>query len=55
MAGDPSMSTGLAEEARPAARTDIAFEIVPGVSPVTAVPAYAGIPLTRRTTARSPS
>ena len=44
--GDPSMFAGLAEEALACHRADIAFDIVPGVSAVSAVPAYAGIPLT---------
>ena len=33
----------------PARRPSISFEVVPGVSSVTAVPAYAGVPLTTRT------
>lgn len=45
-AGDPAVAGGLAEEAAACAKAGIAFEIVPGVPPATAVPAYAGIPLT---------
>jgi uroporphyrinogen III methyltransferase/synthase len=46
MDGDPAIFNGLAEEAQACARAGIAFEIVPGVSSVTAVPSYAGVPLT---------
>ena len=46
MDGDPSTFTGLAEELAALRKEGIAFEIVPGVSAVTAVPAYAGVPLT---------
>lgn len=46
MDGDPATFNGLAEEARACAKAGIPFEIVPGVSSVSAVPAYAGIPLT---------
>ncbi|MGH3447094.1 MAG: uroporphyrinogen-III C-methyltransferase, partial [Nocardioidaceae bacterium] len=46
LSGDPwTYSTG-AEEAAACAKASIAFEVVPGVSSVTAVPAYAGVPLT---------
>src|SRR5690606_58868 len=44
--GDPGMFAGLAEEALACQKAGIAFDIVPGVSAVGAVPAYAGIPLT---------
>ena len=44
--GDPSLLGGVAEEAAACAKAGILFEIVPGVSAATAVPAYAGIPLT---------
>lgn len=47
MDGDPATFNGLAEEALACAKAGIPFEIVPGVSAVTAVPAYAGIPLTQ--------
>jgi uroporphyrinogen III methyltransferase / synthase len=44
--GDPGLFGGVAEEAAACAKARIPFEIVPGVSSVTAVPAYAGVPLT---------
>ena len=44
--GDPTLFAGLAEEALACQRAEIPFDIVPGVSAVSAVPAYAGIPLT---------
>ncbi|HEV7196101.1 MAG TPA: uroporphyrinogen-III synthase [Pedococcus sp.] len=46
MDGDPSTFNGLAEEALACHKAGIGFDIVPGVSAVSAVPAYAGIPLT---------
>jgi uroporphyrinogen III methyltransferase/synthase len=46
MAGDPFVYASGPEEAQACVKAGIAFEIVPGVSSVTAVPAYAGIPLT---------
>jgi uroporphyrinogen III methyltransferase/synthase len=46
MDGDPSTFNGLAEEAAACAKAGIPFEVVPGVSSVNAVPAYAGVPLT---------
>lgn len=46
MDGDPAVFNGLAEEAQACAKAGIAVEVVPGVSSVTAVPSYAGIPLT---------
>lgn len=46
--GDPFMFGRGSEEAEHLARRKIHFEIVPGVSSVTAVPAYAGIPVTDR-------
>ena len=49
ISGDPfTYSTGP-EEAAACAKAGIRFEIVPGVSSVAAVPAYAGVPLTNRT------
>ena len=49
IAGDPfTYSTGP-EEALACAKAGIGFEIVPGISSVSAVPAYAGVPLTNRT------
>jgi uroporphyrinogen III methyltransferase/synthase len=47
MDGDPATFNGLAEEALACAKAGIPFEIVPGVSAVSAVPAYAGVPLTQ--------
>jgi uroporphyrinogen III methyltransferase/synthase len=44
--GDPFMFCNAAAEAAVCAKAKVAFEIVPGVSAATAVPAYAGIPLT---------
>ena len=52
MDGDPAMFNGLAEEALACQKAGIRFEIVPGVSAVSAVPTYAGVPLT---SASSPS
>nr|WP_269457339.1 bifunctional uroporphyrinogen-III C-methyltransferase/uroporphyrinogen-III synthase [Pedococcus dokdonensis] len=46
MDGDPATFNGLAEEAVACQKAGIGFDIVPGVSAVSAVPAYAGIPLT---------
>jgi uroporphyrinogen III methyltransferase/synthase len=46
--GDPCTFGRGGEEAQQLAAADIAFEIVPGVSSVAAVPNYAGIPLTHR-------
>jgi uroporphyrinogen III methyltransferase/synthase len=46
MDGDPAMFTGLAEEIAACRKDDVPFEVVPGVTAATAVPAYAGIPLT---------
>jgi len=44
--GDPFMFCNAAPEAAACAKAKVSFEIVPGVSAATAVPAYAGIPLT---------
>jgi uroporphyrinogen III methyltransferase/synthase len=46
MDGDPAVFNGLAEEASACVKAGLAFEVVPGVSSVTAVPSYAGVPLT---------
>jgi uroporphyrinogen III methyltransferase / synthase len=46
MDGDPAAFTGLAEEAGACVKAGIVVEVVPGVSAITAVPVYAGIPLT---------
>ncbi|WP_338748538.1 uroporphyrinogen-III synthase [Janibacter alittae] len=50
MDGDPATFNGLAEEATALAKADIDFDVVPGVSAVSAVPSYAGVPLTSRST-----
>ena len=52
MDGDPAMFNGLSEEAMACHKVGIRFEVVPGVSAVSAVPTYAGVPLT---SASSPS
>jgi uroporphyrinogen III methyltransferase/synthase len=46
--GDPFIFGRGAEEAMTLAAEKIPFEVVPGVSSITAVPNYAGIPLTHR-------
>ncbi|WP_426563522.1 uroporphyrinogen-III synthase [Angustibacter sp. McL0619] len=48
MDGDPSTFNGLAEEALACRKAGLPFEVVPGVSAVSAVPAYAGVPLTTK-------
>lgn len=48
MTGDPFLYASGPEEAQACAKATIGFEIVPGVSSVSAVPAYAGIPLTTK-------
>ncbi|MBA0124607.1 bifunctional uroporphyrinogen-III C-methyltransferase/uroporphyrinogen-III synthase [Haloechinothrix sp. YIM 98757] len=45
VAGDPLTQQAVVGEAHAVARTDAVFDIVPGVSPGVAVPAYAGIAL----------
>ena len=52
MDGDPGTFNGLAEEALACHKAGIRFEVVPGVSAISAVPTYAGVPLTA---ASSPS
>ncbi|MCD6639052.1 MAG: uroporphyrinogen-III synthase [Nocardioides sp.] len=49
MTGDPFLYASGPEEAQACVKAGVGFEIVPGVSSVSAVPAYAGIPLTTRT------
>ncbi|MGH8892015.1 MAG: uroporphyrinogen-III synthase [Actinomycetes bacterium] len=44
--GDPFLYATGSEEAAGCAKAGIPFEVVPGVTAVSAVPAYAGIPLT---------
>ena len=46
--GDPFIFGRGGEEAEALAAENIPFEIIPGVSAITAVPNYAGIPLTHR-------
>ena len=48
MSGDPFVYASGPEEAQACTKAGVGFEIVPGVSSVTAVPAYAGIPLTTK-------
>ena len=48
MSGDPFLYASGPEEAQACTKAGLGFEIVPGVSSVTAVPAYAGIPLTTK-------
>lgn len=48
LGGDPFLYASGPEEAQAVAKAGIPFEIVPGVSSVGAVPAYAGIPLTTK-------
>jgi uroporphyrinogen III methyltransferase/synthase len=49
IAGDPFTYATAPEEAAACNKAGIGFEIVPGISSVSAVPAYAGVPLTNRT------
>ncbi len=46
MDGDPAFFTGLCDEANALRKANIPFDVVPGVSAVSAVPTYAGVPLT---------
>ncbi|WP_323793749.1 uroporphyrinogen-III synthase [Nocardioides sp.] len=48
LSGDPFLYASGPEEAQACAKAGLGFEIVPGVSSVAAVPAYAGIPLTNK-------
>lgn len=48
LTGDPFLYASGPEEAQACTKAGIGFEIVPGVSSVSAVPAYAGIPLTTK-------
>jgi uroporphyrinogen III methyltransferase/synthase len=48
LTGDPWLYATGPEEAMACAKAGIEFEVVPGVSAVTSVPAYAGVPLTTR-------
>ena len=51
--GDPLVFGRGSEEAKELERHDISYEIVPGVSSAYSVPAYGGIPVTRRGVASS--
>ncbi|MDD2213299.1 MAG: SAM-dependent methyltransferase [Oscillospiraceae bacterium] len=44
--GDPFLYDDCASEAQSLARAGIAFEVVPGISAITAAPSFAGLPLT---------
>jgi uroporphyrinogen III methyltransferase/synthase len=48
MTGDPFLFASGPEEATACVKAGIPFEIVPGVSSVASVPAYAGVPLTTK-------
>ena len=48
--GDPFLFCAAATDATACSKAKVAFEVVPGVSAATAVPAYAGIPLTQDVT-----
>lgn len=48
LTGDPWLYASGPEEAQACAKAGVGFELVPGVSSVTAVPSYAGVPLTTR-------
>jgi uroporphyrinogen III methyltransferase/synthase len=48
LAGDPWLYATGPEEAQACAKAGVSFELVPGLSSVTAVPSYAGVPLTTR-------
>jgi uroporphyrinogen III methyltransferase/synthase len=49
-AGDPTLFCAYAQEADACAKAKLPFELVPGVSSVLAVPAYAGVPVTDKKT-----
>src|SRR5688572_21765891 len=43
VAGDPFTSDGAVKEVLAVGRTSVGFDVVPGVAPATAVPAFAGV------------
>lgn len=45
VAGDPLTADAVLDEVAAVSRTAVVFEVVPGVTPGSAVPAYAGVPL----------
>lgn len=45
VAGDPFLDAGIADEAAACVRAGIEFEVVPGVSQLTAIAEFAGVPL----------
>ena len=49
LAGDPFLYGSGPEEAAACVKAGIGFEVVPGVSSVSGVPTYAGVPLTTKT------
>jgi uroporphyrinogen III methyltransferase / synthase len=50
MDGDPATFNGLVEEVRACRKAGLSFDVVPGVTAVTAGPTYAGVPLTSKAT-----
>jgi len=48
LSGDPFLYASGPEEAQACVKAGIGFDLVPGISSATAVPAYAGIPLTTK-------
>ncbi|GAA1993316.1 bifunctional uroporphyrinogen-III C-methyltransferase/uroporphyrinogen-III synthase [Terrabacter lapilli] len=50
MDGDPATFNGLVEEVRACRKAGITYDVVPGVSALTAGPTYAGVPLTSKST-----